>query len=199
EQGISFARIGSLKEGPGFALTMDDERAARLATEHLLELGHRRIGFIAGPPDYELSGWRVSGWRAAMDAAGFATDDLLAQGDFSYESGTRAATDLLDGEVAPTAIVASNDRMTLATLEAARARGLDVPRDLSLVSFDDTPIVRFTHPPLTAVVQPIAEVSARAVELIIADQVGGDVPTAPIVIPASLALRGSTAPRPSRS
>jgi LacI family transcriptional regulator len=194
EQGISFARIGSLQAGPGFALTMDDERAARLATEHLLELGHKRIGFIAGSPEYELSAWRVSGWRAAMAKAGLPTDGLLAQGDFSYESGTEAAARLLDDGAAPTAIIASNDRMTLATLEAARARGLDVPRDLSLVSFDDTPIMRFTHPPLTAVVQPIAEVSARAVELIIADQVGGDVPGEPIVIPASLAPRGSTAP-----
>lgn len=194
EQGISFARIGSLGAGPGFALTMDDERAARLATEHLLELGHRRIGFIAGPPEYELSGWRVSGWRAAMAAAELPTYDLLAQGDFSYESGTAAATGLLESEAPPTAIVASNDRMTLATLEAARARGLDVPRDLSLVSFDDTPMMRFTHPPLTAVVQPIAEVSARAVELIIADQVGGDAPGEPVVIPASLTPRGSTAP-----
>ena len=194
QQGISFARIGSLQAGPGFALTMDDERAARLATEHRVELGHRRIGFIAGPPDYELSGWRVSGWRGAMNAAGLPTDDLLAPGDFSYDSGTRAARSLLDGAAPPTAIVASNDRMTLATMEAARARGLDVPRDLSLVSFDDTPIVRFTHPPLTAVVQPIAEVSARAVELIIADQLDGDVPADPIVIPAGLALRGSTAP-----
>ena len=193
EQGISFARIGSLTAGPGFALTMDDERAGRLATEHLLELGHTRIGFIAGPADYELSGWRVNGWRAAMDAVGMATEGLLAEGDFSYESGTRAAAELLDGPARPTAVIASNDRMTLAALEAARARGLDVPRDLSLVSFDDTPIVRFTHPPLTAVVQPIAEVSARAAELIIADQVGGDLPTGPIVIPASLAPRGSTA------
>ncbi len=91
EQGISFARIGSLGDGAGFALTMDDERAARLATKHLLGLGHRRIGFIAGPLDYELSGWRVSGWRAAMEAAGFSIDDLLAQGDFSYESGTPPA------------------------------------------------------------------------------------------------------------
>lgn len=70
EHRISFARIGSLKPGPGFALTMDDERAARIATEHLLQLGHTRIGFIAGPAEYELSGWRIDGWRQAMAAAG---------------------------------------------------------------------------------------------------------------------------------
>ncbi|MES2057696.1 MAG: LacI family DNA-binding transcriptional regulator [Pseudomonadota bacterium] len=190
---ISFARIGSLTAGPGFALTMDDERAARLATEHLIALGHRRIGFIAGSLEYELSTWRVDGWRAAMAAAGLETTGLLAQGDFSFASGKLAAHHLLDRDAPASAIIASNDRMALATLEAGRERGIDVPRDLSLISFDDTPIVRFTHPPLTAIVQPIAEVAARAVELIIADQAGRDVPDTPTVVPASLVLRNSTA------
>lgn len=195
---ISFARIGSVKPGPGFVLTMDDERAARLATEHLVGLGHERIGFIAGPDDYELSRWRVDGWRAAMATRGLATDGLLAQGDFSYAAGTAAARALLGGAAPPTAIIASNDQMALATLEFARERGIEVPADLSLVSFDDTPIVRFTHPPLTAIVQPIAEVSARAVELIIADQFATAVPRSPIVVPATLEQRGSTARVPAR-
>lgn len=192
-QGISFARIGSLRPGPGFALTLDDERAARLATEHLIDLGHRRIGFIAGPPDYEVSGWRVDGWRAAMAAAGLSTDGLLAAGDFTYLSGKTTTAQLLDGPQAPTAIVASNDQMALAALEVGRDRGLEVPRDLSLISFDDTPIVRFTHPPLTAVVQRIAEVTSRAVELIIADRTGKHVSAEPVVVLAELVIRGSTA------
>ncbi|WP_066822108.1 LacI family DNA-binding transcriptional regulator [Sphingomonas mali] len=191
--GISFARIGSRRPGPGFALTMDDERAARLATEHLIGLGHQRIGFIAGPADYEVSGWRVDGWRATMTAAGLPTDGLLAVGDFSYASGKAAAAQLLGRSPAPTAIVASNDQMALATLEVGRDRGLAVPRDLSLISFDDTPIVRFTHPPLTAVVQRIAEVTSRAVELIIADRTGKHVSAEPVVLPAELVIRGSTA------
>jgi len=191
--GISFARIGSLRPGPGFALTLDDERAGRLATEHLIDLGHQRIGFIAGPPDYEVSSWRVDGWRAAMEAKGLATDGLLAAGDFSYASGKAAAVHLLDRPQAPTAIVASNDQMALAALEVGRDRGLAVPRDLSLISFDDTPIVRFTHPALTAVVQRIAEVTSRAVELIIADRTGKLASVDPVVVAAELAIRGSTA------
>ncbi|VXC97644.1 LacI family DNA-binding transcriptional regulator [Sphingomonas sp. AX6] len=191
---ISVARIGSLREGYGFALTMDDERAARMATEHLIELGHERIGFIAGPSAYELSGWRVAGWRTAMAAAGFDMTDLLATGDFSYESGLIAAEALLAGDVPPTAIIASNDRMTLAVLEAARGRNVEVPSDLSVISFDDTPITRFTHPPLTAVVQPIAEVTAQAVSLIIDEQAQRDPPRNAIVVPATLAVRSSTAP-----
>ena len=191
-EGISFARIGSLAPGQGFALTMGDTGAAEMATDHLFALGHRRIGLIAGPDEYELSAWRVAGWRAAMAAHDLPTDDLMFQGDFSYESGRQGAEALL--KAGATAIIASNDQMSLATLLLARDRGLDVPGDLSLVSFDDTPIARFAHPPLTSVVQPIAEVTSRAVELIIAERAGRDAPTDPIEIAASLAVRGSTAP-----
>ena len=193
EQHISFARIGSLRPGPGLMLTMDDERAARIATEYLAGLGHRRIGFIAGSAEYELSGWRVDGWQAAMAQAGLSTDELLGRGDFSYESGLAAAAALLDGSDPPTGIVAANDQMALATMAVARERGLAIPADLSLVSFDDTPMVRFTQPPLTAIAQPIAEVSARATELIIAHRAGRPTPEASVVIPASLIVRSSTA------
>ena len=192
-QGISFARIGSVKPGPGLTLTMDDGGAAYRATEYLLSLGHRRIGFIAGDPEYELSGWRVDGWRGAMRGAGLDTGDLLAPGDFSYASGRAGAGRLLDLAEPPTAIVASSDQMTLAALELARERGLAVPGDLSLISFDDTPIIRFAQPTLTAIMQPIAEVTARAVELIIADVAGEAKPAAPVVVPAQLAVRSSTA------
>ena len=193
-QRISFARIGSRRAGAGFALTMDDERAARIATEHLIALGHTRIGFIAGPPDYELSAWRTDGWRAAMAAAGLA-DDLLTRGDFGYASGREAAIAFPYAADPATAIIASNDQMALATMETCRERRIAVPRDLSLISFDNTPIVRFTHPPLTAVDQPIADLAARAVELIIAELAGRDSPGQPIIVPAKLELRQSTARR----
>ena len=192
-QGISFARIGSLTEGPGIRLIMDDTRAARIATEHLVDLGHRRIGFIAGPDEYELSGWRVDGWRAAMLAACLPTDRLMTQGDFSHASGRAAAQALLALSDPPTAIIASNDQMTLATLELARERGLTVPTDLSLISFDDTPIIRLAHPPLTAIVQPIAEVTAQAVALIIADHGNGPTTATPVTVPARMIVRESTA------
>ncbi len=194
EHRIAFARIGSRNAGPGFAVAMDEAGAARIATEHLIALGHRRIGFIAGPDEYELSGWRTDGWRATMADAGLPTDGLLAAGDFGFASGRAAAAALLDGAVSPTAIIACSDQMTLATLELARERGLDVPGELSILSFDDTPIVRFVHPPLTAIIQPIAEVTARAVGRGIGDQ-PGDI-AEPIIVPATLVVRASTgAPR----
>ena len=191
---IPFARIGSDGPGKGYALTMDDEGSARLATEHLIGLGHTRIGFIAGPPEYRLSGWRIDGWRSAMESAGLDTENMLEMGDFGFESGEVAARKLLEKTDRPTAIVASNDRMALATLEAARAMELDVPVDLSLISFDNTPIARFTHPPLTAIDQPIAETVSRAVELLIKAQSDAVAIDQPIVVSGSLVSRSSVAP-----
>lgn len=190
---IPFARIGSMALGPGIAMTMDDEGSSRRATEHLIALGHRRIGFIAGSEEYDLSNWRIDGWREAMEAAGLPQDGLCTRGDFSYESGVIAASKLLGLGIPPTAIIASNDQMTLATLDTANQQGLKVPDDLSLISFDNTPVVRFTDPKLTAVDQPIAATFSKAVELLITN---GDtaVQHQPVITEGSLVERGSTAP-----
>lgn len=195
ERGIPFARIGSDAPGPGIPMTMGDHGAAHLATTRLVELGHRRIGMIAGPSQYSLSGWRIEGWQAAMMGHGLPVEGLLERGDFGYESGTHAARALLDRNPDLTAIIASSDQMTLAALEVARERGLDVPRDLSLISFDNTPIVRFSQPPLTAVDQPIAETVSRAVVQLIAR--GEDSDSDPVIeVPAVLVERASTALAP---
>ena len=195
DRGIPFARIGSIAPGPGFALTMGDDRNAFDATRRLIELGHTRIGMIAGPDAYSLSAWRVEGWRQALSEAGLPHEGLCAAGDFGFESGSDAARTLLTQDDPPTAIVASSDQMALATLDVARELGLSVPRDLSVISFDNTPIVRFTDPPLTAVDQPIAETISRAVELIIRSRRDA-APDAVIDVEGSLVERGSTAPAP---
>ena len=194
EQKIPFARIGSLGPGPGILLTMDDDGSARLATQHLVALGHRRIGFIAGPEEYSLSQSRIAGWRQAMAAAGLATDDLCLRGDFTLDSGLVAAKKLLEIPSPPTAIIASNDQMALAALEVIRERGLRVPDDVSLVSFDNTPIARFATPPLTAIDQPIAETTARAAHMLIAASKGEALPEEPIVVRGRLVKRGSSGP-----
>jgi LacI family transcriptional regulator len=195
-QNIAFVRIGSQENGAGISVSMDDEGSARTATRHLIGYGHRRIGFIAGPSEYNLSGWRVDGWKSAMAEAGLSTDMLLESGDFSYSSGEMAARRLLTGPKRPTAIIASNDQMALATLEVARSLGLNVPEDLSVISFDNTPLVHFTQPPLTAIDQPIAATASRAVELIIAAQKGEQPPRTRTVISAELVERGSVAAPP---
>jgi LacI family transcriptional regulator len=193
ERGIPFARIGSIVDGPGIALTMDDEGSARLATDHLIALGHQRIGLIAGPEEYSLSNWRIDGWKKAMEAHGLETQGLCVRGDFSFESGLCTAVRLLDQGSPPTAIIASNDQMALAVLDLAKERGLKIPNDLSLISFDNTPVVRFTQPQLTAIDQPIAATFARAVQLLITN---GDAPPyeQPVVVKGKLIERASTAP-----
>lgn len=194
DEGILFACIGAQQVRGGIALTMDDEHAARLAVAHLADLGHRRVAMIAGSPEYSLSNWRVSGWTAEMNQRGLPLDGLMEQGDFSYESGEAAARALLSKPDRPTAIIASNDRMALACLAVARELGLDVPGDLSLISFDNTPVVRFTEPAITAVDQPVAATASRAMELIIGQQRGEPLPPQPVVVEAALVERQSTAP-----
>ena len=195
QQNIPFARIGSKQNGYGIPVSMDDEGSARTATRYLIARGHQRIGFISGSSEYELSGWRIDGWKAEMAAAGLDTTGLLAPGDFSYASGEEAAKALLDLASPPSAIIASNDQMALATLEVARLRGIAVPQQLSLISFDNTPLVHFTQPPLTAVDQPIAATASKAVELIIAAQKGEPAPAELTVIAAAMVERGSVAQR----
>lgn len=197
ERGIPFARIGSMQDGPGIAITMGDRYNARIATDHLIELGHKRIGFIAGPEDFSLSGWRVDGWQQAMSKAGLPCKGLKERGDFGFDSGAKAAARLLQTDNPPTAIIASSDQMALATLETAQKLGLRVPRDLSLISFDNSPIVRFTRPPLTAIDQPIATTTARAVELLIEER-NNHLPDGPIDVEGELVVRGSTARAPIR-
>ena len=191
---VPFVRIGSLGNGAGIPVSMDDEGSARLATEHLIELGHERIGFVAGPEEYSLSQWRVDGWLATMGKHGLSTDGLLAQGDFSFESGKEAGRKLLSNNPRPTAIIASNDQMTHGVLEATKEFDMDVPRHLSLISFDNSPSTRFTRPALSAIDQPVAETAAKAVELIIAVQKGEKLPDAQIVVPGHLIQRSSVSP-----
>lgn len=190
-QNIPFVRIGSKQTDGGIPISMDDEGAARTATHYLAARGHRLIGFIAGPSEYELSAWRVDGWKAAMAELKLPTTGLLEAGDFSYASGEQAARRLLESAARPTAIIASNDQMALAILAVARSAGLRVPEDLSVISFDNTPLMNFTQPPMTAIDQPIAATASKAVELIIAAQKGDPRPADLTVISADLIERGS--------
>lgn len=198
ERGIPFARIGSKDTGAGIPLTMGDEAAAYDATVRLIELGHKQIGIIAGPEEYSLSGWRVDGWRRALGDHGLSSEGFFERGNFGYDSGTHAARALLDRNPQMTALIGSNDQMTLAALAVVRDRGLHVPRDFSIVSFDNTPIVRFSQPPLTAVDQPIAETVSIAVEQLIT--LKGKPHTSGVInVKAGLVERASTGPAPKQA
>ncbi len=199
KQKIPFAQIGSTGESGGIPLIMGDEGAARTATRHLADMGHERIAFIKGAAEYALSSWRETGWIAEMKEAGLPIDGLCAEGDFTYDSGLHAARQLLALDPRPTAIIASSDHMAMATVDVAREMGLDVPQDLSVVSFDNTPMTLFTRPALTAIDQPVAQTAALAVELIVAAQRGEKLPEGPTIVPATLIERESTAPPARRT
>jgi LacI family transcriptional regulator len=147
---------------------VDDYQATCEITQHLLELGHTRIGFIKGHPNQTASARRYSGFQSALQQANVPLhEELVQQGFFTYRSGLEAAEKLLDRKRFPTAIVASNDDMAAAAISVAHRRGLDVPRDLSVVGFDDTSIATTVWPELTTIRQPIAAMAGAAIDLLL--------------------------------
>lgn len=150
------------------SVTIDDFAAAEAMTRHALALGHTRIGFIGGNPNQTASVRRLEGYRAALEEAGLTIDEsLIEEGLFTYRSGLDAAEHLLDGRDPPSAIFAANDDMAAATVAVAHRRGLDVPGDLTVCGFDDTTLATAIWPELTTIHQPIADMSRKAVELLV--------------------------------
>ena len=180
------------------SIRVDNRRGARLAVDHLLDLGHRRIALIAGPAGNSDAAERCRGYRDAFAARGRGAEPgPELPGDFREESGFRAGIALATRGDRPTAVFASNDAMAIGCLAALRSHGLRVPEDVSLVGFDDIPIARFLTPALTTVRVPIAEVGGRAVERLL-QLIEDGVRTfqAHEVVLPSLALRESVAPVP---
>jgi LacI family transcriptional regulator len=168
------------------------------ATEHLIGLGHRRIGAIAGPADYLCSRARIDGYRSALDKAGIRFDPALVRhGDFQHEGGFLRSGELLGMPDPPTAIFAGSDQQAFGVYEAARQRGLRVPQDLSVVGFDDLPVARWVSPPLTTVRQPLAEMGLAAAQ-ILGDLIEGVPPRSRRVeLSTELVIRESTAQLPA--
>ena len=141
---------------------------AEQAMQHLLELGHRRIAAITGPPGWVASEERRRAYRAALAAAGIPFDaGLELEADFDFEPGTQAAAVLLDLDPPPTAIFAFSDMIAVGAMRAARARGIGIPDELSIVGFDDSAYATVVHPALTTVRQPLAEMGVTAVDLLV--------------------------------
>jgi LacI family transcriptional regulator len=136
-------------------------------TRHLIGLGHRRIGFLGGDPRLAASGLRRAGYEDALQEAGVAVDPLLqVPGSFTYRSGLEGAARLLALGKPPTAIFASNDDMAAGTIAAAHQRRVDVPSQLTVCGFDDSPIASTVWPELTTIRQPIADMARLAVEML---------------------------------
>lgn len=176
-----------------------DNRAAAIdVTRHLLALGHRQLGYINGDPNQSDSEARLEGFLAALSAADLGMDHAaIAQGYNTYRSGLEAAEQLLARTPRPTAIFAGNDDMAAAAAAAAHRMGLDVPGDISIVGFDDTPLAAALWPALTTVHQPIADMARAAVELVFQEirrkRTGEGAPQQ-ILLPYELIVRESTGP-----
>jgi LacI family transcriptional regulator len=165
------------------------------ATDHLLELGHRRIAVISGPDPFLCSRARVDGYRYALERAGVTYDpSLVRYGDFQHEGGFRCAVELLDLADPPTAIFAGSDQMALGVYEAARQRGLLIPAELSVVGFDDLPVARWLSPPLTTVRQPLTDMGRVAAEMLWGLVEGPRMRTQRMELATELIVRESTAP-----
>jgi LacI family transcriptional regulator len=165
---------------------------ARAATEHLIALGHRRIGHLRGRTDLESAHQREAGYRRALEAAGIPVDPaLVIDGGYRAASATDGAHALLDLPARPTAVFAANDLTAIEMIRVAAERGLSTPGDLSVVGFDDVPQAASSIPQLTTVRQPLLDMGAAAVRVLLAMLEGGE--PEHVRMPADLVVRGSTA------
>jgi LacI family transcriptional regulator len=165
------------------------------ATQHLLSLGHRRIGFLGGVSDTQASIARKHGHLAALASAGIEPgDDIIEEGDFTYESGLQAGETLLGRVDRVTAIFAASDAQAAGVLEAARRAGVSVPDELSVFGFDDQLVARMTAPQLTTIRQPSEAMGSYAVEVAHKLLSGSAPPAFHTDLATELVVRGSTAP-----
>lgn len=174
--------------------------AARLLTAHLLNLGHRRIGIVKGCPTHSATEQRFQAFIDEMAQQHLTVDpELVVEGEFIFDKAKIAAEKLLALPSPPTAIFACNDDMAIACLVIAQNLGVNVPQDLSIAGFDDTPMSRMTHPQITTVRQPVQEIGRAAADLIIANaprRKGWPDPMPHLVLPFEIIVRDSTGPVP---
>jgi alanine racemase len=182
-------------------VSCDDRAAAELAVGHLVALGHRRIGLISGPDRFMPVQRKIEGYRATMKrllgAENDELDELISLSLFGVEGGQAAASRLLDRGV--TGIVCGSDLMALGAIRAARQRGLSVPTDVSVVGYDDSPLIAFTDPPLTTIRQPVRAMAVAAVRALVDEIRGHGAPKSEYVFRPELVARASTAIAPAPS
>ncbi len=177
-------------------ISPDDRTAARLAVRHLVNLGHRRIGLAVGQRRFVPVLRKIEGFRQAMERLlGVAKcDDLIQHSLFTVEGGQAAARALLERDC--TGIVCASDLMALGAIRACRERGLSVPGDVSVVGYDDSPLIPFTDPPLTTVRKPIGPMASAAVEALLEEIDGAPAGNVELVFQPELVVRGSTGSGP---
>lgn len=193
--------IAVLESPPGRVVPLvrtADREGAIAATSHLAELGHRRIGHIAGPHGVPSTTRRLDGYRSALRQSGLsASRELIQSGDFGMQSGVFAMSALMRVPNPPTAVLCANDEMAFGAARALRALGLRVPEDVSIVGFDDQDMAAYYNPPLTTVDIPRREIGREAAARLL-DLLEGRAVAPEIKLPTRLVVRESTARPPSR-
>ena len=180
-------------------VTVESERAVYEAVGHLLDLGHRRIGLISGPPALSTLAERQAGYERALLESGVGVDpSLIVQGDLRQATARAMAPQLVQRDRPATAIVTTNDLSTVGTMQALRDVGLRVPRDVSVIGFDDFVGADLFDPPLSAISQPAVEIGRRAIEMLVRRVNAPDAPLEEVVLEPTLVLRASTAPPTGR-
>lgn len=182
--------------GPQGMPTVDSDNfaGAVLATNYLLELGHRRIGFIGGRPDLESARLREAGFRKAMAEAGVPVDEALVRvGGYRIETAEGPARQVLSQADRPTALFAANDLSAIASMTAARGLGLSIPGDLSVIGFDNVPESALASPPLTTIKQPLQQMGSEALRLLV-DLLAGIERDTHVRLSTELIVRASCAP-----
>ncbi len=174
---------------------LDNQEAARALVNYLVELGHKRIGVVAGPPDSPLTAGRMAGYKAALEENGLTFDaSLVTEGDYSLEAGEESAATLLSVNDAPTAIFCFNDEMAYGAMRGLKEKGLSVPGEVSVAGFDDLPFSKYMEPALTSVRQPSAEFGTVAVDMLFELMSGSLAGKRHRQLPFELAIRASTGP-----
>jgi len=199
-QALDELEIPTVRVGPitdkvnGIIVEIDDFRASMELTQHLLDLGHKRIGFIRGKEDQAATEVRYKGYCFALEAEGIAVDpELVLRGQFDFKSGLEGGDAFLSMESPPTAIFASNDDMAAGVVTAAMKRNLKVPNDLSVVGFDDSDVAVRMWPPLTTVSQPLQMLGEVAItNLVEGFKNDSDKPKKKIVLDHELIIRDTT-------
>ncbi|OEU88159.1 LacI family transcriptional regulator [Streptomyces abyssalis] len=209
-QGVPFVLVNGYSDKVRAPFISPDDRAAmRLAVTHLAELGHRRIGLALGPERFVPVQRKIEGFvrsvreqpELAAGQTGSPTQaeqwarQFIQHSLFTLEGGQAAASALLDRDC--TAVVCASDMMALGAIRAARQRGLEVPADVSVIGFDDSPLIAFTDPPLTTIRQPVTSMGQAAVRALLEEIGGTPAPHSEFVFLPELVVRGSTASVPS--
>ena len=185
---------GKANGNPFYVGTNDREAGAEM-TRYLASLGHKRIAFIKGHPGHKAVGNRFKGYRDGLEQSGLETcDELVAKGDNSIRSGEAAAKELLGRNDPPTAIFAANDDMAAGVMRVADRLGIKVPDELSVAGCDDIALAQQIYPALTTINQPLTKMAEAAVLMLIESQRTNKDPDSPVIVPATLMIRESTAP-----